>query len=109
MTKKALIGSLILALGLCGAAWAAEAPAAPAPVAPVVASPVPPPAANFTPAAPQEPLLLPDQQEIVPKACGSYCCPSLTDEECFQQCYAGCGINGVCDSRTRNCICTTMW
>jgi hypothetical protein len=110
MTKKALLGFLVLALGLCIAASASEAPAVPAPAA--VAVPETPPAVNFTPAVPARPdgpLLLPGQPQALPKSCSYYCCPSLTDDECFQQCYAGCGLNGVCDSRTKNCICTTQW
>jgi hypothetical protein len=36
-------------------------------------------------------------------------CNNQTDEECFNQCWPACHLNGVCNPSTRHCTCTTQW
>ena len=38
-----------------------------------------------------------------------FTCNHQTDEECFNQCWPACHLNGVCDAVTRHCTCTTQW
>ncbi len=51
---------------------------------------------------------VPDFLEPTRNACSStYLCH--TDLDCMNQCYAGCGLNGFCNTSTCYCTCTDQW
>ena len=108
MKRLALFALIVLGSAPCDCAIAAADTPLPAePAAAQLAAP----GAEVAPAVAiqqEKPDGIPDFLAPTPMACSQYyLCDD--DYDCFAQCYAGCGLNGWCNTHACTCVCTDQF